>query len=333
MGGANFKEFSVRQRNIYLAAVEIYRTYLSLIGQGYSLKGGMHWKKIRGREYLYRYRDRQGNGESLGPRSELTERLFGDFTRARRELNASLQAQRLRLEEQGRFCRAAKIHRVPQTMAKILRRLEQDDLGHNVLVIGTTALYAYEFAAGVFLTGSVWPELLDEARSLTLLGDGDRFRDDLLRVLRQADRSFAPLQEGGCAAANREGFLVKLIKAGIRRPGRPKTITVSGAAEPLPPDAGNLQSLAASPKLAQVVIGKDGLPTTVMVPDPRAFALHKLWLSQQEDREEGRRARDLRQALAVAELVLGYLPQYDYSASDLAVFPGDLGGEVEEGAC
>ncbi len=51
----------------------------------------MHWKKIRGREYLYRYRDRYGHGGSLGPRSESTERLYDDFSRQRQEVTALLQ--------------------------------------------------------------------------------------------------------------------------------------------------------------------------------------------------------------------------------------------------
>ena len=48
----------------------------------------------------------------------------------------------------------------------------------------------------------------------------------------------------------------------------------------------------------------------MVVPDPRALALHKLWLSQQEDREPVQQVRDRCQAAALAELILRYLPQY-----------------------
>ena len=92
-----------------------------------------------------------------GRRSETTEHLFADFSRERQEVAARLQGLRLRLAEQARFCRAALIHRVPKAAAKILRRLEQHEPGRNLLVIGTTALYAYEFAAGVFLDSSGTP--------------------------------------------------------------------------------------------------------------------------------------------------------------------------------
>jgi len=325
-----FHELSDSQQQVYRGAVELYQAYLEAGSQHRLLQGGMHWKKIRGREYLYRYRDRYGHGGSLGPRSQQTEQVWGDFSRQRQEVTALLKTQRLRLQEQARFCRAASINLVPTAAAKLLRRLEQHELGRNLLVIGTAAIYAYEFAAGVLLEGSGPQGLWAHARrGLTLIGEGQLSLEDLLRLLRQTDRSLAPLEGDGCRAANRDGFLVQVLKSGLRRPGKLRAVTAPGAREPLPPDAGNLQYLAASPKLSQVVIGQDGWPATMTVPDPRAFALHHLWRSQQQDREEFKRTRDWRQALAVADLVLRYLPQYDFSSSELDMFPRDLARDAE----
>lgn len=324
-GGYVLTELTATQRQTFRAAVEIYQAYLEALNQSRPLKGGMHWKKIRGRDYLYRYRDRHGHGESLGPRSEPTEGLFADFARERREVAARLRRERQRLQEQARFCRAALIHRVPRLPAKILRRLEQHEIGGNLLVIGTAAIYAYEFAAGVFLEPGGSPDLLAASRRrLTLVAAGEISWDELLGVLRRTDRSFAPLPGGECRAANRHGFRVTLLKTGGPGPGKQKTITVPGAREPLPPAAGNLHFLTASPKFSQVVIGQDGAPATMVVADPRAFALHKLWLSQQPDREGLKRRLDRHQALAVAHLILGHLPQYDYFATELEMFPQDL---------
>ena len=326
-GGSIFHELTEGQRQIFRAAAEVYRDYLDTVRQGLAHKGGMHWKKIRGREYLYRYRDRLGHGESLGRRSEQTELIFAEFCRERREALARLRDQRLRLAEQARFCRAALIHRVPRTTARILRRLAQQEPGRNLLVIGAAALYAYEFAAGVFLQGE---ELLSDApRSLTLAGDGKVSWEDLLRVLQQADRSFASVPGAGCLAMSRDGFRVRLFKSDVKRPGRQKAVTIPGAREPLPPEAGQIQYLLASPRFSQVVIGQDGEPAILVVPDPWAFALNKLWWSGQEEREPAHRARDRSQALAVAGLVLRYLPQYDFSPSELDMFPRELVRDAE----
>ena len=64
--------------------------------------------------------------------------------------------------------------------------------------------------------GSFWTvpgprDLLAEAQRAASPwpGTGEMSRDDLLRLLRRADRSFAPVPGEGCRAVNRDGFQVK----------------------------------------------------------------------------------------------------------------------------
>jgi hypothetical protein len=57
----------------------------------------------------------------------------------------------------------------------------------------------------------------------------------------------------------------------------------------------------------QVVIADNGFPTRLVVPDPRVFALHKLWLSLQPTRDPIKRKRNFRQGEALAYLALEYL--------------------------
>jgi hypothetical protein len=59
----------------------------------------------------------------------------------------------------------------------------------------------------------------------------------------------------------------------------------------------------------------------MVVPDPRAFAVHKLWLSSQEDREAVKKNRDHSQALAVCKLILQYMPEFEIRKEDLRMFP------------
>jgi hypothetical protein len=315
-----FLEFSESQRQAYRNLVAAHQAYREAWQQLRVHKGGMHWKKIRGRQYLYRYRDRYGHGGSLGRRSPQTEQLFADFTRERQESRARCRERWRHLAEQARFCRASRLPRLPGAAAKILRGLEEREPGVQLRVIGSAALYAYLFAAGVVLAGAGLLDLWGEARHRLTLA-GEMSADDLLRLLRRADRSFAQLPGADCRAANRDGFQVRLLKGGLKQPGKPRVVIVPGAREPLPLEAGQLQYLVAAPPLSQVVIGPDGGPATMVVPDPRAFALHRLWWSQREDRDAGKRARDLDQALVVASLVLRHLPQYDLSSPELDMFP------------
>ncbi len=63
---------------------------------------------------------------------------------------------------------------------------------------------------------------------------------------------------------------------------------------------------------------------TPRVPDPRAFSPHKIWLSEQPDREPVKKKRDRTQGLTVARLVVERLPQYPFKSSELRMFPMDL---------
>jgi hypothetical protein len=51
------------------------------------------------------------------------------------------------------------------------------------------------------------------------------------------------------------------------------------------------------------------------VPDPRAFALHKAWLSGLPTREPLKKPRDLAQARAVAQLVQDDTPQLSFETT------------------
>jgi hypothetical protein len=68
-----------------------------------------------------------------------------------------------------------------------------------------------------------------------------------------------------------------------------------------------LDWLADAPRKTQIVIGENGFPVRFVVPDPRVFALHKIWLSLQPTRDPMKRNRDFRQGEAVAVLVMEYL--------------------------
>ena len=318
-GNYSFKEFSDAQRRLYDGAVLIYAAFLEAARQTRAFRGGVHWKNIKGRQYLYQYWDRHGHGRSLGPRSDHTEQFFDRFTRDRRAAAEHFQAQRRHLAEQARFCRAAWLPRVPRTAARILRQLEQHDfLGENLVVIGANAIHAYEFAAGVFLESGTVDLFSGSSSRLTLATDGEASLDALLGLLKKADRSFAAVRGEGFRLVNQRGYRVQVLRPWQQK-AKGTRAEETGSAESY-----NLHYLVASPKFSQVVIGQDGTPATMVVPDPRAFALHRLWLSEQPGREESQRARDRGQAGAVAELVLRYLPQYHFFHADLRRFPPEV---------
>jgi hypothetical protein len=321
----SFHEFQENQQRTLDQAIRAHQAYLEALEASRPFKGGMHWKKISGRAYLYKYRDRYGHGHSLGPRSPNTEGIWADFARQRQEAAAHLGTQRRRLAEAARFCRAALINRVPDPVTRILRHLTESDLsGAPLMVIGTQALAAYEFAAGVFIetpkTSPGWP---GTGSQLTLAAPAAPSPAEFLTRLRRADRSFQVLPGPEFVAVAKTGFRVSFVSPPtVRAPYRIKGRDPQGVA--VPAESGDLAALVNSPRFSQVVIGRRGDPVTMVVPDPRALALHKLWLSQQEGREPVKQARDRRQAVALAALIVRYLPQYYFFSTQLHLFPGEV---------
>jgi len=321
------KEMTSNQRRVFIDAAQLFDAYRAAFRKNRSYRGGMHWKKSKGREYLFRTRDRNGYGRSLGPRSPETEKTLAEFRRSKAASKDRLDGLKARLTEQARFCRAALIQRVPRVVTAILRVLDNHRmLGKNVMVVGTNALYAYEAAAGVFLDRPVLATgdmdiLWDVRTKLTLTEDGGIREAGLLGVLKKADRSFEPLRAGDFRAVNRDGFRVDLIKPDpariqVKDPRRMGDDGDLAAAE-----IRNLQWLLSAPKFSQIVIGDDGYPGPITVPDPRAYTLHKLWISQQPDRNPLKKKRDREQALTTARLTVNYLPAHPFEESALRMFP------------
>ena len=73
-----------------------------------------------------------------------------------------------------------------------------------------------------------------------------------------------------------------------------------------------------------IAIATNGLPVPMVVPDPRAYLLHKAWLSRQVDREPVKKQRDIEQAAMIAELRQSYLPQFPLEARYLRYLPKEM---------
>lgn len=331
-----FNEMSDNQRRVFIDTAQLYAAFVEAYHKSRAYRGGMQWKKAKGREYLFRSRDRHGYGKSLGPRSPETENILKEFRKNKKQAKERLESLKNRMKEQARFCKAAMIQRVPNTAAATLRVLDQQKLlGRNVLIVGTNALYAYEAAAGAYVDTSITAtgdlDILWDVRSrLTLVADNDIDQTGLLDILRKADRSFELSGPRSYRAINRAGYMVDLIKSEPKQMLKQERTQMGGSDDLRAAEIKNLHWLISSPKLHQIVIGEDGYPAAMSVPDPRAFSLHKLWLSKQVNREAVKKQRDHDQAIAVANLVVTYLPQYKFKASELRMFPKVILTEAEK---
>lgn len=80
----------------------------------------------------------------------------------------------------------------------------------------------------------------------------------------------------------------------------------------------------------QVIGCRDGSPARIVAPDPRWFALHKLWMAAQAKRNPLKRPKDRKQGLALLDAVAEAMPHYPMDASFEAELPDELALHYKE---
>ncbi|MBX6423434.1 GSU2403 family nucleotidyltransferase fold protein [Thermosulfurimonas sp. F29] len=308
-------EFNEEQRRIFIDAQQLWEAFCELYHEGLSYRGGLYWKNVRGRDYLIRVLDSRGATKSLGPRSPETEKIFENWHRKKEEFRRKREAFMQKADIVRRMCKALHLNRVPLVVAKIAREMFlMRDLRKRTMILGTNAIYAYEAMAGVFVSSGLLAtrdlDVLWDARSCLQIAGLSK--EGFLGLLKRADPSFRP-GDTPYRAVNKDGFWVELLKP------TPKTLTEIQnphlRISPFPEDMLALETkgtrwIVSCPKVYAIAIGHDGLPVPLVVPDPRAFVLHKLWVARQTDRPALKRKRDVAQALLVFYLLKHYLPQF-----------------------
>jgi len=319
------KLLSNQQRLHQVNSEQLFENYRSALGQAAAYTYGMRWKMVRSTEYLFRDKDRRGNGKSLGPRSAETEALLGAFSAGRGVAQERLKLITEKIQEQARLNKALRLNRVPRVVARVLRELDRAGLYDSFTVIGTQALYAYEAAGGAHflleLLASGDVDLLYDARQKMTVVSDKLDGEGLLGLLKKADKTFECVRENGYRAANAGQFMVDLVV--VPRGMQDSESITFAESDLVATEVPGLQWLLNSPKLEAVAMDEDGWPVPMRVPDPRAFAMHKVWLSRLPEREPIKKPRDLEQAQAVAKLVQAEMPHLSFETT-LTSLHGDV---------
>jgi hypothetical protein len=324
------RELTGEQRRQLIDTQQVYEAWrVAHRDDKHRFAGSMRWGDRNGTEYLLR---KTGHTESsLGPRNAETEAAYKAFTKGRDENKARLQGLSARLDQLAPVNRAMGLGWVPTVASRILRVCDEYELlGEQLIVVGTNALFAYEVLAGVqvqsdlIASGDI--DLLYDARAHISFAvrDGLHARG-LIGLLRKADRSFEPVRPRAFRAVNRDGYMVDLIRPEAKdvfRDRMPASLTEHR--EDLESAAIlGLAWLVNSPRREAVALDERGYPVRMVVIDPRAFALHKAWLSSRSDREALKAPRDLEQAKAAAVIATQYL-RLAFDSKDLAALPASL---------
>lgn len=309
-----YAEMSNEQRRQLIDAQQLFSAWWPVEAH-VERNGALYWNTSKGRRYLYKKKN--GISKSIGretPELAAKKLAYDDAVKRARPLAR-------RIEKMAPVNRALRLGRMPEIASRIIREIDRQQLlGTHIIVCGTNALYAYEAACGVFIGGEHVATgdadlLWDTRQSLLLTATGVR-RDGLMSILRRVDKSF--VADYGMNATNKDGYIVDLLC-----PESDDFTTMRLNADLEAVGMPGAEWLLQSPQFEQVIIGGDGVPLRMVVPEPRTYALHKLWVSGRADRTPIKRPRDRNHASIVHELVTRFLGQ-KLVAKDMPWLPRDL---------
>ena len=280
----------------------------------------LHWKTVSGREYLYQIIDSRGNGKSLGPRSEATAARYESWHEAR----ARSDNAKTLLMEVGRMYRSLRLGSISTEAAAILREADRRGLlGTAIIVVGTNAMPAYEIEAQSRIgTG------LDETQDFDMAWLGNLVlataapagaaANPVWAMLKAVDSTYTVNTERPFQARNANAYEVELLVAPSRAPSLGK------GDRPVPIPLPEQEWLLNGRFVDHVICGRDGSAARVVAPDPRWFALHKLWMSDQEKRNPLKRPKDRKQGIRMLDAIEAYMPHYPLDGGFAAELPAEL---------
>lgn len=282
-------------------------------------------KEVNGHAYLYEVKDRANNARSLGPWSDAQQARFEAYKRTKAELQARRESSRKQLDESCRLYRALRLPLLASAAGAILREADRRGLlGDRLIVVGTNAMPAYYVEAA-----AVIHDIPDETMDCDLAWTGTALEEGtqpIWDLLKSVDATFTINTERSFQARNAKAYEVEILAA----PSRIGNIFRTD--RPMPVALPEQEWLLNGRPVDQVVVCRDGTPARIVAPDPRWFALQKLWMADQAKRDRLKRPKDRRQGLALLDAVREAMPHYPLDGAFEAALPGDLSPRFDDWA-
>jgi len=309
--------FSDEQLRALVNLRQRYEVWLAAERRQRALPYDLRIKTVGSHRYLYEIADRSGNGRSLGRLDDEKLRQHSAYREEKKSQKARLDAARAALREAALIARAARVPLLASDAGEILREADvRELLGESLLVAGTNCMIAYAQEAGGRII-----EATDETQDFDLAWSGSAKPDGapVWDMLKAVDPTFTVNSEREFQARNASAYEVELLVA----PSRAGALGSREKPRPLPlPEQ---EWLLLGRPVVQVAACRDGTAARIIAPDPRWFALHKLWLSAQAKRDPLKRRKDRAQGMAVLDTVAFVMPQFPLDAA----FQREISKELE----
>ncbi|NIJ09194.1 hypothetical protein FHS31_002826 [Sphingomonas vulcanisoli] len=311
------RPFSDEQARVLVNLRQRYEGWIAVEREMMGLPYDLRRKQVGGRSYLYEIADRIGNGRSLGPWSPEKEAVLRAYDERKALLREQRDGGRARIEETARLARALRTPMLASAAGPILREADRRGLLDGaLLVVGTNAMAAYALEASASL-----PDAPDETEGFELAWTAAEAMEApaIGPLLKAIDPTYTMNTERTFQARNAKAYEVELLVA----PSLVHTLPKRDWPRPVPlPEQ---EWLLLGRAVDQVVPCRDASVARVVAPDPRWFALQKLWMAEQAKRDPLKRNKDRIQGRELLDAVWLAMPHYPLDAA----FEDDIPVELE----
>ncbi|RZF60959.1 hypothetical protein EWE75_20140 [Sphingomonas populi] len=309
--------FSDEQARVIVNLEQAYQVWMESLRTINDMPYNMRIKEVSGREYLYEVTDRLGTMKSKGPLDAGKQEEFDQYRAEKAELKDRLAQSRATLRELGSLYRALRLPMLPVEAGKILREADRMRfLGRQAMVVGTNALVAYALEANGFIRDAP-DETMDFDMALTAT-EAEEDRPTLWKVLKEVDMTFSVNPERPFQARNAKAYEVEILSAPSRIKGQ------AARDKPRPVPLPEQEWLLNGRPIDRVVGVRDGEAARMVVPDPRWFALQKLWMAEKPERNPQKKPKDRKQGIALLNAVWQTMRHYPLDGEFFGALPDEL---------
>jgi hypothetical protein len=309
--------FSEEQTRILINLHQQYEVWMEAERALAAMPYNLVRKEVNGHSYLYEVKDRANNAKSLGPWSEDQAAHLEAYKTEKAQWKERRDASKERLDESCRLYRSLRLPVMANAAGAIVREADRRGLlGTKLIVVGTNAMPAYHVEAAGLIR-----ELPDETQDCDLAWTGTELEEGqqpIWEMLKAVDSTFTINTERSFQARNAKAYEVEILAA----PSRIGTIFRTDRPMPIP--LAEQEWLLNGRPVDHVVVCRDGQPARIVAPDPRWFALQKLWMAQQTKRNALKRPKDRKQGIMLLDAVKQAMPLYPVDSTFEATLPGDL---------
>lgn len=309
--------FSDEQARYVINLAQQYQVWMEADRALAALPYNLVRKEVKGRSYLYEVLDRRNNAKSLGPWSEEAEKRLREYRAAKFETKDRRSMSEAALNVTCRLYRTLRLPQIDSIAAEILREADRRSLlGDKLLVVGTNAMPAYSLEAGGFIRG-----VPEETFDFDMAWSADSAAEEgqpIWEMLKAVDSTFTVNPERPFQARNAKAYEFELLAA----PSRLATMDRRDKPAPIPLE--EQEWLLNGRHVDHVVVSRELKPARVVAPDPRWFALHKLWMSEKPERNPLKKPKDRKQGLALLDAVSQAMPHYPLDEAFVSELPSAL---------